>query len=251
MPPTQVLPGGLRNICTQGVLYPGIVPHLEEEDHALVVVLGPALPNSNAILDLGELVNDVVEIGRAESDTWKYPSCRRDTSAREDIKISFAVFLVTSFTPKCDGHAKERLRDDEVSFLARILNVPAVLVPDLDLHAEGRSGELGSVKRNYEVASDDCVPAGNDQQVPILGALAILGGYVHCLQRTPAVREVGPGMPATDGAACHHAGRFWTQGLEQRPACSTSSGRSVQVVGQTKPMTGSSTDSGILIPFKP
>lgn len=107
--------------------------------------------------------------------------------AREDIKISLAIFLVTSFTPKCDGHAEERLRNDEVSFLARILNIPAVLVPDLDLHAEGRSGELGPVKRNDEVASDDCVPAGNDQQVPLLGASAIIGGYAYCLQQDPSL----------------------------------------------------------------
>lgn len=106
--------------------------------------------------------------------------------AREDIEISLAIFLVTPFTPKCDGHAEERLRNDEVSFLARILNVPAVLVPDLDLHAEDRSGELGSVKRNDEVAADDCVPAGNDQQECLLWASAILGGYAYCLQQDPS-----------------------------------------------------------------
>jgi hypothetical protein len=103
--------------------------------------------------------------------------------AREDIKISLAIFLVTTFTPKCDGHAKEWLRYDEVSFLARILNIPAVLVPDLDLHAEGRSGELGPVKRNDEVASDNCVPAGNDKQVSLLGASAIIGDYTYFLQQ--------------------------------------------------------------------
>lgn len=88
--------------------------------------------------------------------------------AREDIEICLAIFLVTLFTPKCHGHAEKWLRNNEISFQARILDVSATLVPNLDLHAEARSGELGSVKRNDEVSSNNCVPAGNDQHVHLL-----------------------------------------------------------------------------------
>lgn len=55
--------------------------------------------------------------------------------AREPVKIGLAVLFAVFVSPEADGHAEERSCDDQVALVSSIVNISALIVPHLDVHA--------------------------------------------------------------------------------------------------------------------
>lgn len=64
---------------------------------------------------------------------------------RKGIKVGISVLFVSSFPPERHRHARERFRDDQLPFLPGAIDIVAVLVPDLYLHAQSGSRKFVSM----------------------------------------------------------------------------------------------------------